>query len=342
MRVSISQITTVSQSFADDLDAYRAAGADGIGIWEHKLEEDSLERFRATGLEAAAAVPAVPSILPLPLMEGPADPSERVEAICAGIRRLAPFEPACVLFLTGPGDDRGAVAEGIAAIADEGRRAGVRVALEPIQREFREYWTTVVSLDEAAALLEEAGRPDVGLVLDTWHLWNAPGLLDEIERHRDLILALHVADWREPTRNTNDRVLPGDVTDEAYADGEYTPITSWAETPLDAVVHVDPEAVEVVATTPGLEKRLHFDADGRLTVVYRWHPASFPAGAYFAPEISLAHPLELTCSPQAETWSFVITTVSKSERGLDETIQGRSLTPRWPVRVGQARVELGG
>lgn len=210
MRASISQITTVAASFAEDLDAYREAGAQGIGIWETKLAADSLERFRASGLEAAAAVPAVPSILPLPLMEGPGDPAERVEAICAGIRRLAPFGPACVMFLTGPGDDRDAVVEGIRAVADEGARAGVRVALEPVQREFRDLWTTVVSLDEAAALLEEAGRPDVGLMFDTWHLWNAPGVLDEIERHRDRILGVHVADWREPTRNTNDRVLPGD------------------------------------------------------------------------------------------------------------------------------------
>ena len=55
-------------------------------------------------------------------MEGPADPGERVEAICAGIRRLAPFEPACVLFLTGPGDDRRTVLDGIRAIADRRRR----------------------------------------------------------------------------------------------------------------------------------------------------------------------------------------------------------------------------
>src|SRR6058998_2323562 len=135
-RLSISQITTVSAPFDADLDAYRAAGADGIGIWEFKLAEDSLERFRQSGLAAATAVPSVPSILPLPLMEGPADPAERVEAIRAGIRRLAPFEPPCVLFLTGPGGDRETILEGIRAIADEGRAQGVPVALEPIQREF--------------------------------------------------------------------------------------------------------------------------------------------------------------------------------------------------------------
>jgi sugar phosphate isomerase/epimerase len=200
MRLSVSQITTVTQSFADDLDAYRAAGAEGIGIWEMKLADDSLERFRASGLGAATAVPEVPSILPLPLMEGPSDPAERVEAIRGAIRRLA-------LFLTGPGGDRAAIVDGIRAIADEGRAQGVRVALEPIQREFLHFWSIVGSLGEAAALVDEAGA-DVGLMYDSWHLWREP--VEEIQRHRDRIHGVHLADWREPTRNTNDRVLPGD------------------------------------------------------------------------------------------------------------------------------------
>src|SRR5262249_47320818 len=104
VQLSLAPITTLTPHFAHPRPAYRAAGADGIGIWETKLEDDSLERFRASGLAAAAAVPAVPSILPLPLMEGPEDPAERIESICSGIRRLTPFEPECVLFLTGPGD----------------------------------------------------------------------------------------------------------------------------------------------------------------------------------------------------------------------------------------------
>jgi sugar phosphate isomerase/epimerase len=173
VKLSISEITTVGQSFADDLDAYRAAGADGIGIWEMKLEDDSLDRFCVSGLGAAAVVPAVPSILPLPLMEGPDDPGERVEAIRAGIRRVAPFEPECVLFLTGPGDDREAILEGIRAIGDEGRAQGVPVALEPIQREFAEFWTVVSSLAEAQALIDEAGA-EVGLMFDTWNVLREP------------------------------------------------------------------------------------------------------------------------------------------------------------------------
>jgi sugar phosphate isomerase/epimerase len=234
MKLSISQITTVSQGFADDLDAYAAAGADAIGIWETKLEEDSLERFYASGLEAATAVPAVPSILPLPLMEGPPNPDERVEAICAGIRRLAPFGPACVLFLTGPGENHQTILEGIRAIADESRAQGVPVALEPIQREFAELWTTVSSLAEAAALVDEAGA-DCGLQYDAWNLWREP--LQEIARHRDRIRGVHLADWREPTRNTNDRVLPGDG---AIDFGPILDALRW-EGPFDLEIFSDPE-----------------------------------------------------------------------------------------------------
>src|SRR5947207_8384002 len=176
-----------------------------------KLEDDSLHRFRQSGLEAATAVPAVPSILPLPLMAGPTWPARRVEAICASIRRLAPFEPPCVLFLTGPGDDREAILDGLCAIGEEAARSGVRVALEPVQREFADFWTVVSSLDKAAELISESGA-DIGLMYDTWHLWREP--VEQVERHRDRIYGLHLADWREPTRNTNDRALPGEVVIE--------------------------------------------------------------------------------------------------------------------------------
>jgi len=247
-RFSISQITTVGQPFADDVDAYKAAGCEGIGIWEMKLADDSLERFKASGLEAAVAITEVPSILPLPLMEGPEDPAERIDAVCAGIRRLAPFEPDAVLFLTGPGEDRKTVVEGIRGIADAGTAAGVRVAVEPVQREFAEFWTVVSSLDEAADLIGEAGRPDVGLMYDVWHLWNQPP--EQIERHRDRIVGVHLADWRDPTRNTNDRVLPGDGTidygpilDALRWDGLYDlEIFSDAELP-DSLWREDPRAV---------------------------------------------------------------------------------------------------
>ena len=211
---SISQITTLAATFESDLRAYAAAGVDGIGIWEIKLPEggddQALEQLEASGLGRAAAVPAVPSILPLPLMEGPADPRERIDAICASVHRLARFEPSSVVCLTGPGDDRDTVVEGLRTIGDEAERAGVRIGLEPINRIGGEDWTSISSLQEAAELLEDADRQALGIQFDSWHVWNTAEVVEEIERHAHRFVGVHIADWREPTRGWADRVLPGD------------------------------------------------------------------------------------------------------------------------------------
>jgi sugar phosphate isomerase/epimerase len=213
-RFSISQVTTLASSFANDVRAYNAAGVDGIGVWELKLDDggdgEALELLEASGLGSAAAVPAVPSILPLPLMEGPDEPHERIEAICASVHRLAAFGSSSIVCLTGPGDDRETVVAGLRTIGDEAERAGVRVGLEPVNRIGGENWTMITSVPEAVELLEEADHPALGIQFDTWHLWNTPTLLDDIDRYHDRFVGVHVSDWRDPTRSWADRVLPGE------------------------------------------------------------------------------------------------------------------------------------
>jgi sugar phosphate isomerase/epimerase len=204
----------LTSTFAEDVRAYAAAGVDGIGVWELKLgdgdDSQALETLAASGLGSASAVPAIPSILPLPLMEGPNDPQARIDAICESVHRLAAFRPSGVVCLTGPGDDRDTVVEGLRTIGHEAERAGVRIGLEPINRVGGEDWTMISSLGEAVELLDEADHPALGLQFDTWHVWNSPALVEEIEAHASRFVGVHVADWREPTRSWCDRVLPGE------------------------------------------------------------------------------------------------------------------------------------
>jgi sugar phosphate isomerase/epimerase len=206
---SISQISTLGASFADDLRAYAAAGVDGIGVWELKLGDGSLEAFRASGLGSATAVPAVPSVHPLPLLPGPDTARERIDALLRSLETLAPYEPAAILCFTGPGD-RGTAVRGVREIATEAERLGVRLAVEPFQLEGLESWSILNTLHDAAEFVDEVGSEMVGIQFDVWHLWNTPNLLEEISRHAHLIAGVHVNDWREPTRGWADRVLPGD------------------------------------------------------------------------------------------------------------------------------------
>lgn len=217
---SISQVSTLHASFAEDVGAYAAAGADGIGIWELKLPQggdaESLVLVRESGLEVTNCVPAIPSILPLPLMDGPVDPRERIEAVCASIRRLAAFEPQSVVCLTGPSggldpaEARRIVVDGLRRIGREAQAAGVRVGLEPFQRIGAEDWTIASTIPEALELLDEVGDANFGITFDVWQLWNSASLFDDIREHVGRFTGVHVGDWREPTRGWADRVLPGD------------------------------------------------------------------------------------------------------------------------------------
>lgn len=262
-RFSVSEFSTMPLSFEEDLAAYAAGGAEGIGLAEAKLPEgrdtESLAKLRASGLKATICLPAGLSVLPLPPFPGPDDPQERVESLCASVRRLAAFDPEVVLCLTGPVGDRSPdearqiVVEGLREVARAGAEAGVRVALEPIHVSARDDFTMVDNIPDAVALLEEVGVP-MGILFDTWHLWDTPDVLDHIRANAHRFPAVHVNDWRDPTRGWDDRLLPGDGIMDLPAifgaleaggfDGWYDLEIFSTETYPDSLLKLDP--VELV------------------------------------------------------------------------------------------------
>ncbi len=141
-----------------------------------------------------------------------------------------------------------------------------------------------------------------------------------------------------------DRILSGDLTPEEYASGSYPALRSWASQTMETELDVDDDTVVLHgrASGPGsLEKELRFEADGTLEVRYRWDPVSFPPDARFAPELSVGEEIELEMDPEPEDlWRYEIRTVSKSEHGFEETVQGTSLTPLWKVSDGAARIRI--
>jgi sugar phosphate isomerase/epimerase len=245
--LSLSEISTASASFRDDLRAYAAAGFDGIGIWEMKLgtdDEANLEAVRASGLSVTNCVPLVPSILPNTVIEGPEDVETRIGSLCASVRRFAPFEPDCVLCLTGPAgnrseeDARRLAIDGlqrVAAVADE---VGVRLGLEPIHASEREALTLVTSIPEALELLDEAGLPNVGIMVDLWHLWDTPDVERHLTENVDRITGVHVASWYEEERG--DRALPGEGVSRTAELMDVLRDAGW-QGPWDVEIFGDPE-----------------------------------------------------------------------------------------------------
>ncbi len=261
-RFSVSEFSTLNLGFEEDLAAYKAGGAEGIGLAEAKLPEDdgeSLRKLRESGLEATICLPSMLSVLQLPPFGGPEDPDERVESLCASVKRLAAFDPVTLLVLTGPAGDRDPdearriVVDGLREVARTAREEGVQVALEPIHASARDDFTMVDTIPDAVALVEEVGEP-MGILFDTWHLWDTPDVLDHIRAEAHRFPAVHINDWRAETRGWDDRALPGDgvmdlpaifaALEDGGFDGWYDLEVFSTETYPDSLLKLDP--VELV------------------------------------------------------------------------------------------------
>jgi hypothetical protein len=147
----------------------------------------------------------------------------------------------------------------------------------------------------------------------------------------------------EPRALFLERIIPGGVAQDQYAAGKYWPVRSWTRVQCRFTIERHHDSIAVVCSfegEPALEKRIEFAADGSIAVSFAWDPSSGSSDDLFTSELSLFAPLEIRTDPGADLWSFPIETVAKSERGLDRTRQGQSVTLRWPLRLGRSSVQL--
>jgi sugar phosphate isomerase/epimerase len=101
------------------------------------------------------------------------------------------------------------VLDGLQQIAGAANDAGVRLGLEPIHPTQRHSTSFINTLAHATALLDEAELDHVGIMLDTFNVWDDPGAEAWIATHAERISGVHVCD-RPRGAGRTDRLLPGE------------------------------------------------------------------------------------------------------------------------------------
>jgi sugar phosphate isomerase/epimerase len=204
-RLSLNQKTTDRWSVAEAVAGCVRAGLTAIGLWR--------EPVRAIGVEAAAALVADAGLRVSSLCRGgfltAAEPSARRRAIDdnrRAIEEAAQLSAACLVMVVGglpPGsrDLAGArerVAESIAELVPYASRHGVRLALEPMHPIYCADRGVLSTLAQALDLAERYTPEQVGVVVDTFHVWWDPDLFVQIERAAGRIASFQVCDWITP------------------------------------------------------------------------------------------------------------------------------------------------
>lgn len=217
-RLCVHTITTKPWSIEMAPQRYSASGVRGVTVWRQWLEGRDIRHvgkalrdagltvvslcrggfFPATG--AAARQAAIDDNLRA-IDEAEALGAPMIVLVCGAV----PGQPLEV--------SRCQIAEGIAAVAGRAAQAGVRLAIEPLHPMYADTRSAVNTLRQANDLCDSIGSPQVGVVVDVYHLWWDSELQTQIERagQAGRLWAFHVCDWRTPTEDLlNDRGLMGE------------------------------------------------------------------------------------------------------------------------------------
>lgn len=237
----ISQATTLSTPFEDDLPAYAQAGWTAIEIWLTKLES-VLERLTPSEIRARLGDfelrPLGASGQGGLLLSRGTEREAHWDLFRRRLDIMAEIEvPTLIIaadFITVPGGDELRRAIDSLIEADESAsQHGIRLALE-----FQKSARFCASLDTAAALVAQSGTRQTGVCLDLFHYYTGPSKFEDLALlTRESLAWVQLCDLSGTPREIAgdaDRILPGE------GDFQIIPILDQvARTGYDGAVSVE-------------------------------------------------------------------------------------------------------
>ena len=204
-RLSLNQRTTASWSLPEAVKGCVDAGLGAIGIWREQLAE--------VGLDEACRLVADSGLRVSSLCRGgfftTADPAEAANAEAMNreaIEEAAALNAATVVLVPGglpPGDrDLGAArdraSKAIERLVPYAHELGVNLGIEPMNPIYAADRGVISTLAQALDIAERFDTADVGVVVDTFHVWWEPDVGDQLQRAGPRIVSYQICDWITP------------------------------------------------------------------------------------------------------------------------------------------------
>ncbi len=204
-RLSLNQKTTDAWPLPELVHACAEAGLRSIGLWREPVQELGIAK---TGRLVRSAGLRVSSLCRGGFLTSVAV-TERQAALDNNRRAIdesAELGAACLVMVVGglPAGDRdlrGArqrMVDGLGALVPYARAAGVRLGLEPMHPIYAADRGVLSTLKQALDVAELFAEQDVGVVIDTFHVWWDPDLPAQIDRADARICGFQVGDWITP------------------------------------------------------------------------------------------------------------------------------------------------
>ena len=201
-RLSFNQITADPWSLETAVDRCCRSGIPYIAVWRHKLDGDAAKAsllIRDAGLRVSSLCRG--GWFSAPTAE---ERRNRVADNRIAIEEAALLGAPVLVIVSGPAngqtlaDARATVLDGLLEVLPDAEKAGVVLGIEPLHPMFAAERSVVVTLKQANEIADRLRSASAGVVVDTYHVWWDPEIMNEIERARGKIVGFHVSDWPVP------------------------------------------------------------------------------------------------------------------------------------------------
>jgi sugar phosphate isomerase/epimerase len=214
-RLSINEITTFRWTFEEDVNYFKAAGIEGIGVWRQKIsdfgEDKGCELLSDSGL-------AVSNLLWAGGFTGSDGRTfrESIEDAVEAIELAQDLRAGCLVVYSGAraghthNHARRLLKDALGELLPVALECRVTLAIEPMHAGCSSDWTFLTSLDDTVGFLDSLNFPEVKLVFDTYHLGHDRSVLSRLDDLAPRIAVVHLADGKEPPEREQDRCRLGD------------------------------------------------------------------------------------------------------------------------------------
>ncbi|MFI6723548.1 sugar phosphate isomerase/epimerase family protein [Streptomyces atratus] len=206
-RLSINQETIKQWSLPELTEGCAKAGIDKVGLWRAPVQEYGIERTARLLADSGLSVTS--------LCRGgfftAIDPAERARALDdnrAALDEAAALSTDTLVLVSGglpagSKDLHGArerIADALGELAPYAAERGVRLAIEPLHPMFASDRCVVSTLSQALDIAERFPAEQVGVVVDTYHIWWDDQAAAQIARAGagGRIHSFQLADWITP------------------------------------------------------------------------------------------------------------------------------------------------
>lgn len=202
-RLSLNQITTNRWTLPEAIDGCVRAGLPYISFWRDKVA--------ATGLQESARLVRESGLKVSSLCRGgwfddatSEGRKARLDDNRRAIEEAATLGTDVLVLVCGPAATKDLVAsrayvqDCIEQLLPMAADYGIKLGIEPMNPVYAAERSVMVTLGQANKVVQTLKHPNLGVVVDVFHVWWDPEVYTQIEAATGTILGFHVSDWLVP------------------------------------------------------------------------------------------------------------------------------------------------